>query len=197
MMVRSETIEKQLNERVPVRVDVATLAVDLNIASTVMKPCANGDRRPDWNHLIRQVAKRTKTKLDGRTLMCVAAALARAALVLALIVGGALVTASDRGHWNQDCFADGESRGVRTVLGFMCCIDAGGPGVFYESGSECSFLYDLDLSGSFPNGAEITLGDYAILQNNFSVGWWGPLGPSLFESFGNWYVIPEPLPLPR
>lgn len=173
-MVRSETIERQLNEREPIRVDLARMAVEENIACIVGLAVRTwGYNRPNWSELINNAATRTQTNLDGRTLMCVAAALARAAMMLAMIVGSALVVAGDRSHWNQDCFTDDESRGVRGVLGFVCCIDAGGPGVFFEPGSECDLLYDLDLSGSFPEGAEITLGDYAILQNNFSVGWWG------------------------
>lgn len=75
------------------------------------------------------------------------------------------------GHEPTIC--ENESRGVRTVSGFMCCIANGRPGVFFPLGSECSLLYDLDLSGPFPDGAEITLSDYRILQNNFSIGWWG------------------------
>jgi hypothetical protein len=95
---------------------------------------------------------------------------------LLLIVFVAWCCADD---WNKDCFGliaqaddmNSSTRGVRVLLGFVCCLETGGPGVFYPLGSSCSFLYDLDLSGPFPDGAEITLSDYATLQNNFSTGW--------------------------
>jgi phage-related baseplate assembly protein len=62
--------------RIPVAHEWAVGIADENIASAIMHAVSRGDRRPVWAALIKRAAKRFDVQLDGRTLLCISAALA-------------------------------------------------------------------------------------------------------------------------